>query len=198
MAFAKKLEVVTETVYFNGRKYNRYPESPNPAHRRYFARAGARLHRDVWEHHNGAIPDGHHIHHIDGDTSNNDISNLECIPAADHRSEHRESLRERNTSERQRQHLHRIRSKAAEWHKSDEGREWHRQHALNSLAKAWDAPRVYPEIAMQCQWCGGDMVAKTARRLYCSPKCQTAESKFRLGKSRFQHPYHANRLRPDS
>lgn len=187
-----------ETVEFNGRKYRRYPESQNPTHRKYFGRAGARLHRDVWIYHNGSIPDGHHIHHIDGDTGNNDISNLECIPASDHRAEHKDELLHRNKSERQLRHLNDIRVKATEWHKSDEGREWHKQHVMESLAKAWGKPRDYPEIKMQCHWCGGEMVGKTARRRFCKSACQTAESKFRLGKSSYEHPYHAARVRSDS
>lgn len=190
MVFKKKLGVVVEVVEFNGRKYRRYPESPNPAHRRYFGRAGHRLHRDVWEFHHGPIPDGMHIHHIDGDTGNNDISNLECVPERDHREHHWSAPR----SERQRLHLESIRDKASEWHKSEEGRAWHREHAKRSLAKTWGKPREFPELRLKCVWCGTDMVGKIARKKFCGSTCQTAESKFRLGKSRTEHPYHAARV----
>lgn len=44
------------------------------------------MHRAVWAHHNGSIPDGIHIHHKDGDRSNNDINNLESMPLRDHLS----------------------------------------------------------------------------------------------------------------
>lgn len=43
-----------------------------------------RLHRQVWEDANGPIPDGWHVHHIDEDITNNDISNLQCLPMGDH------------------------------------------------------------------------------------------------------------------
>ena len=92
----KSSGVAVESVVFNDRKYYRYPESDNPAHRRYFARSGHRLHRDVWKHHNGPIPAGMHIHHIDGDTANNDISNLACITSKQHWDEHRAESSERN------------------------------------------------------------------------------------------------------
>lgn len=36
-------------------------------------------HHLVWESQNGPLPDGYDIHHIDGDTYNNDIDNLECL-----------------------------------------------------------------------------------------------------------------------
>lgn len=42
------------------------------------------LHRDVWEHHHGAIPDGWDIHHKDHDKTNNTLANLECLPKAEH------------------------------------------------------------------------------------------------------------------
>ena len=34
-----------------------------------------RLHTYVWEKHNGPVPEGYDIHHIDHDPSNNDIEN---------------------------------------------------------------------------------------------------------------------------
>lgn len=48
----------------------------------------AMMHRVVWEHHNGPIPDGHDIHHIDGDRTNNVLSNLAMLPKADHTRHH--------------------------------------------------------------------------------------------------------------
>lgn len=193
MAFKRKLGVVVETIVFNGCRYNRYPESNNPAHRRYFARAGHRLHRDVWEWHNGPIPDGMHIHHVDGNTANNDIGNLECVPDREHRKYHGSS----NRTDKQVQHLESIRGKAAAWHRSEEGRAWHREHAKRSLAKALGKPRNYPSLSLQCAWCGTQTQAKSERKRFCGSTCQTAESKFRLGKSRTEHPYHASCVRSD-
>ena len=42
----------------------------------------------VWEKHYGKIPDGHQIHHIDGDKKNNDISNLQLVTALEHKRIH--------------------------------------------------------------------------------------------------------------
>ena len=39
----------------------------------------------VWEQHNGPIPEGYQIHHIDGDKSNNSIENLQLVSALDHK-----------------------------------------------------------------------------------------------------------------
>lgn len=41
--------------------------------------------RKIWEEHNGRkIPDGYHIHHIDGNRSNNNPSNLLCVSPEEH------------------------------------------------------------------------------------------------------------------
>jgi hypothetical protein len=40
--------------------------------------------RQVWIKHKGVIPDGYHIHHIDGDPMNNDITNLACLSLKQH------------------------------------------------------------------------------------------------------------------
>lgn len=67
-------------VEFEGRRYT-------PGRGRYFRCTNGRrrlLHREVWRTRRGAIPEGHDIHHIDGDPSNNSLSNLECLPKAEH------------------------------------------------------------------------------------------------------------------
>ena len=43
-----------------------------------------RAHVWVWKSHNGEIPTGFHIHHLDGNKSNNSIENLQCIHAKEH------------------------------------------------------------------------------------------------------------------
>ena len=45
-------------------------------------------HQYVWEQHNGVIPKGYHIHHIDENKLNNDIKNLELMTESDHHKYH--------------------------------------------------------------------------------------------------------------
>ena len=67
-------------VEFNGRKYTRR----NTGYYGCTTESRQLLHRDVWEHHKGPIPDGWDIHHIDCNRENNTIDNLECLPKAEH------------------------------------------------------------------------------------------------------------------
>ena len=48
----------------------------------------AQIHRDVWSYFYGEIPNGYHIHHIDGDPANNAITNLQCLTSAEHARRH--------------------------------------------------------------------------------------------------------------
>ena len=41
-------------------------------------------HRWVWMMYFGHIPSGMHVHHIDGNRSNNDITNLQMLKHSDH------------------------------------------------------------------------------------------------------------------
>lgn len=48
-------------------------------------------HRFVWEQANGPIPEGFQIHHIDGDKTNNKLSNLQLLSNSEHQKLHNES-----------------------------------------------------------------------------------------------------------
>lgn len=50
---------------------------------------GKHLHRLIYEDHYGPIPKGMQIHHIDGDTTNNDISNLQMVSISEHNRIHK-------------------------------------------------------------------------------------------------------------
>ena len=50
----------------------------------YYQKKGRRLHREIWKDNNGPIPAKYHVHHIDGNRSNNALQNLTCIPGSEH------------------------------------------------------------------------------------------------------------------
>ena len=132
-----KVEVLSETVQrFNGASY--YKCGP------YFQRKGVRLHRAVWEYHNGMIPSGYHVHHKDGNRSNNAIENLMLLQESEHLSIHM-STEERKA--RSREHIKTISDKAKEWHGTAEGAEWHSKHAKET----WKDKPMFTRV---CDWCG--------------------------------------------
>lgn len=70
--------------FFNGQQYARKPNG-------YYGgtnRARVAMHRAVWEFHHGQIPDGHQIHHRDGNRGNNAIENLMLVDRAEHSRRH--------------------------------------------------------------------------------------------------------------
>lgn len=165
------------TVTFNGETY---VQQPNGYYFKYTTRNAERrhakqLHRAVWEFYNGPIPDGYHIHHVDGNKDNNDISNLECISAKEHLSMHSKKLmQDPERRQKNRQHLSKIQELAKEWHSSDEGMEWHRKHTAESIAKAWE------KVERTCTVCGKKYIA-TARSHYCSQLCERHAREARRG-----------------
>jgi hypothetical protein len=188
MPFTKSDSVISEVVVWNGRRYRRYPEAKSAVGRRYFSRSNGFLHRDVWRAIHGEIPVGYEIHHIDGNTTNNDISNLECIPRSLHKERHRAELIKRGKSNEQLSHLRKIRPLTKEWHKSDEGRAWHRENAKSSLATARLAVRFSkkPDLHRDCEECGSNFVTRNVRKIICSVACHS-KKKRRL-KSAGQEP----------
>lgn len=151
-----------ETVRFCGRLYARHTEASQESDRLYFKDHGRLLHRDVWEYHNGQIPEGHHIHHIDNDPSNNDPENLMLLSTGEHAKVHSGPA-----SEAQKQHLEFIRPLAIEWHRSEAGRRWHSQHSIRIQAN------LKPKD-MECQQCGNPYQSVKPQSKFCSNKCKAA------------------------
>jgi hypothetical protein len=125
------------------------------------------LHRQVWVQHNGPIPEGHEVHHKDGDWRNNAIENLECIDGSEHARQH---LLERFEDEEFRKqnavNLQKAREAAKEWHSTEEGLQFHSE--LGRLS--WK--NRHP-VRLKCEVCGTDYEAKRAEvAKYCSKACR--------------------------
>ena len=69
-----------EFVYMDGVRYERS--------RYYVGPSGKRLHVAVWEKHNGPVPAGYVVHHVDHDPLNNELSNLQIMSRAEHQVHH--------------------------------------------------------------------------------------------------------------
>lgn len=119
-----------ERVTFEGKTYYRYPDSPRRTLRVYFLPygGGKRLHIAVWESHNGRrVPRGYHVHHKDENPLNNDPLNLEVVTPKEHARRHHAAM-----SERGRRMIGNAIAAAPSWHRSKEGRKWHKEHAFKT------------------------------------------------------------------
>lgn len=70
---------------YNGRKFT---INSNGYYRSTDRKGTQLLHRYVWETERGKIPESYDIHHLDEDKTNNIITNLECLPKAEHTSKY--------------------------------------------------------------------------------------------------------------
>lgn len=121
-----------------------------------------RAHRWVYEYHYGPIEDSYHIHHIDGNKSNNDILNLKKVTEYEHFMLHlTEAKREWS-----RRWVEIIRPLTKEWHSSEEGRKWHVEHGIRCWANK-------QEVQKSC-YCGNVYKTKTYHQAFCSNKCKSA------------------------
>jgi ferredoxin len=164
-------EVAVEICEWGGRAWRRYPGSPRRSHRVYFQSHASwnetplYLHREIWKSAHGPIPEGYEIHHVDENPLNNTLENLECLTAREHRRRHRQAYR----SQRQLEHLRKIRPAAlvglAKWKASAEGIAALREQGRKVM-------EARPLLDFRCQHCGIPFRSKQARSMFCSPTCQ--------------------------
>jgi len=174
----KKAASTTDTVVFNGIRFHRYPNSKKRSERCYYRPSGnlirdgvGYLHQEIWKARHGPIPEGCHIHHIDGNTLNNDIDNLECKSAGEHTSEHIQKYIASLGPEGRKNHMDAIRPLASLWHKSAAGRKWHKVHAKRTFGRSGRKP-----VERNCFYCGKVYQTLDFRkgRTFCSGNCRAA------------------------
>ncbi len=157
-----------EIVEFDGIQYSRYPNSTNKTDARYFKTIvdgkPKYLHRAIWEYYNGAIPEGYQIHHKDESFDNNEIYNFDCVTPKRHGEYHAEKYREERKKT-----MDYARIFASEWHRSEEGREWHRQAGELSWVDA-------KPIQLVCKNCEKEFetLARHGNTEFCSNACKSA------------------------
>jgi len=153
--------IISKTVQeFGGKRFYRCGA--------YFQNKGVRLHREVWEFHNGKIPEASHIHHLDGDRSNNAPQNLECLSVLAHLGERHGE----DSAERGRGALEDARKLAAVWHGSSAGRQWHSEHFERHIRPVMDR-----RVSAVCEQCGAEYMvsaARVAQGRFCGGNCRAS------------------------
>jgi hypothetical protein len=145
----------------NGVSYYRKPSGYYQAD---FRKYGTRyMHRDIWEHYNGPVPLGHHIHHKNHDRGDNRLENLELVEARHHGHRH---LKDQHYRGVRGPMTDAVRTAAAKWHKSEEGRAWHKEHAK----RIWEGR---PLQTRTCSWCGKSYQGRgSVKKGFCGMSCQ--------------------------
>lgn len=125
-----------------------------------------RLHRYVWEKEVGRIPQGYEIHHINRNKADNRIENLRLLSCSEHRKVH--AVHTEEEKERMRKNLaENVRPKASQWHKSAEGREWHKQQYEEVKDKLH---RKEKKVCLNC----GKTFENIPHSSFCSNACKSA------------------------
>lgn len=157
------------TAYFDGYKFRMdaktgYYLANKPTH----CGKRERLHCYVWRYFNGPIPDGYHIHHKDENKGNNEIDNLACVPVSEHTSYHSKKYSATHKEEIKKR-LDASRRLASEWHRSQEGREWHSRHGAEEF-------KTMKKREYVCQQCGKKFMALPVGpdHKYCGNNCKSA------------------------
>lgn len=170
--------IVIDDIWFYKEKRGRYylGNVPGEDGKRHPVRA----HVYVWEKHNGKVPEGFSVHHLDKNPKNNDISNLALMSYSAHSSYHA-----KDHADESRQRMDDIvRPAAVAWHKSEDGIEWHKQHYDEVTQKIWNT-----YVTKVCTVCGKEYQVKSCaaqKSMYCSEYCKN-RSPERKAKNRERH-----------
>lgn len=163
-----------EQVEYDGVIYKRNPTSDDWPKRVYYQapRKSGRgyLHRDIYADVHGKIPSRAHIHHIDENPFNNDPMNLLAMTPSEHQKLHR-ALNGKFDEERMEIHRRTTLAAAAEWHGSEAGLAWHREHGK----RIWEDRK--PDGVFICPECEavheGYFASRTSGQArYCSSACR--------------------------
>lgn len=153
-------------IVFNGYKYRLMPNGYYNAEN-WSCGEHSQLHRAIWAYHNGPIPEGWHVHHKDLDHTNNEPSNLQAMPEAEHQALHAKISSWIGSDANIRQLLD-AREKAKEWHASEEGKVWHSEHSK----RIWENRKWVP-VTCQEPDCGREFLTPyPTRAKYCRGACK--------------------------
>lgn len=121
-----------------------------------------RLHRRIWKDAYGEIPEGCHIHHKNGDSTDNRLENLECIGKREHHLMHFDREKQLGIL-----HSKEISEKAHRWHKTKGAKKL----LGNASKKQWKNRKPIRRI---CTVCSIEFeTLNFAGTKYCSQKCRT-------------------------
>ena len=157
-----------KVITYNGKRYHLSKTNPKYYYGDFYTngvRKKIGLHQKVFIDNNGPIPENHDVHHIDGNTFNNNSNNLEAISRSLHRSSHvKNRLSNTDFFNRNLKHLKSNLNKAAEWHKTEDGKLWH----IENGKKSWDGRE---KVKIICKDCANEFESLRTDTKFCCNKC---------------------------
>lgn len=106
-----------------------------------------------------------HVHHEDHDPFNNDPSNLALMTPKEHRQEHARKFDEARMEIFRKTTL----AAAAEWHGSEAGIAWHREHGRRTWQNRETSTFICPECGAEHE---GHFPERSGETRYCSSACR--------------------------
>ena len=115
-----------------------------------------RLHQQIYIDNFGPIPAGYHVHHIDGNTENNSVSNLTALPAGEHTKETFRQLEgfERGCESCGKKFIAKIKTRAKYCSKRCAHREWAKKNSayLKEYNRLWESNNINKVIEYRKRW----------------------------------------------
>lgn len=135
------------------------------------------LHRYTWIKNKGDIPFGFHIHHVDGNTANNEISNLRCVSPREHIASHWSKER----SDFAKKNIKNVIKKASEWSRTKEGKRRRNEIGKNNAHFMLDRPIK----TLNCDLCGNEFNTRgNGQDRWCHKNCR--QKALRWSRTRLQ------------
>lgn len=156
----------TNLAYYNGHKFRKDGKTGYWLCTQF--KPYKRLHVYIWECIKGEIPKGYHVHHIDRNKDNNDISNFTLLSDAEHHALHTEELTTARRQQMRENMLTNAIPAAVAWHKTQEGKEWHKKHYGDM------GDRLHVERGFICEQCGKPFKSTQVQSRFCSNACKSA------------------------
>lgn len=136
-----------DRIKFNGRWFRwngKYYRNKDAGH----------LHRAIYESVYGPVLAGYHVHHIDGNGRNNELSNLRAMLAEEHAAIHYPDKQQKMTEG------------CKAWNTTEEASNTHRENALAQ----WERVRAMA-LSVKCAGCGKAFQVAHPSAAYCSKGC---------------------------
>lgn len=116
------------------------------------------LHIYMWEKAHGMkVPAGYDVHHKDFNKDNNAPSNLVALTPQEHHRIHAEALTDEQRKDFAKRLNEKARPLAVKWHKSIDGRKWHKEHYERM------GSRLHEMKDLKCEYCGKTFRAEKGR-----------------------------------